>query len=484
MQLAGDRLVSFWNYASWIIFYFITFDWAFETSGSLPKSRAMAFMASTSTFAVLQAGEAASDLFTAMLVLLGLRFVVQFERTRDWRDIPLAVLCLLLAADSKPHVLMLVLPLGIWFWMSFSTPWKSFRWRWLPALIPLWLVCSPAISWLLNSGTYHSWSGKQLNVSFSGSPVWNALLGTFEMFWQGIQPPVNPLAPALNNWLDSVFSPLNLHTLVPNFNLICRPVSLVDGASLGLVLSILLAAGVILAIRRDRQVLYSWRGWTFVVGLASCLLAMFQFVPGSAGRIYCVFLFFAVPLAMTGWNLMRPRVLRACLFLCLASSLLSIVLNPERPLWPAIRVQQALAESPRFKKLAAIMEPYLLMPERAHTGEALVQAMPGDERAVIVLTGEDRPLLPLFRPYPLSRDVLLLAAHANQTALDRWQVNYVILGGGAEDSYPELCRYVEQSGDYELVASHDYTSKLSRGLETWKLFRRKVPLPVSAYKPE
>jgi uncharacterized protein YozE (UPF0346 family) len=60
----------------------------------------------------------------------------------------------------------------------------------------------------------------------------------------------------------------------------------------------------------------------------------------------------------------------------------------------------------------------------------------------------------------------------------------VIVGGGAEEQYPELCSYLEQSGDYELVLSHDYTSKLARGPETWKLFRRKVLLPVSAYKPE
>ena len=376
IQLAGDRLVSFWNYASWVIFYFITFDWAWETSGSLSKSRALAFIASTSTFAVLQASEAASDQFLTTLVLLSLRFVMQFERTRDWWDISTAVSCLLLAADTKPHVIVLALPLGIWFWMSVSTPWKSFRWRWLPALIPLWLVCSPALSWMLNFETYQSWSGQQLNASFSGSPVWNVLLGTVMTFWQGIQPPINPLAPALNGWLDPAISQLGLCNLVPRFNLRCTPISLVDGASLGLVLFVLLAAGVVLAIRRDRQVLYSWRGWAFVASVAGCLLAMFHFVPGASGRIYCVFLFFAVPLAMTGWNLMRPQVLRASLYLCLAGSLSAIVLNPERPLWPVSRVHQALAEAPRFKRLAQIMEPYLLMPERAHTGEASCRPCP------------------------------------------------------------------------------------------------------------
>jgi hypothetical protein len=130
------------------------------------------------------------------------------------------------------------------------------------------------------------------------------------------------------------------------------------------------------------------------------------------------------------------------------------------------------------------MEPYLLMPERARTGETLVQAIPRDEPAMVVLAGEDRPLLALFRPYSLGRNVLLLAAHANQGELNRWQVNYVIVGGGAEEQYSELCRYMEQSGDYELVLSHDYTSKLVRGAETWKLFRRKVLLPLSAYKPK
>ena len=194
-------------------------------------------------------------------------------------------------------------------------------------------------------------------------------------------------------------------------------------------------------------------------------------------------MFLAVPLAMMGWNSMRPQVLRASLYLCLASSLLSIVLNPERPLWPANRVHQALVGVPRFKRLAKVMEPYLLMPERARTGDVLVQAIPVDEPAVVVLTGEDRPLLAFFRPYSLGRDVLLLAPHASQRELDRWQVNYVVVGGGAEDKYPELCSYVEQSGDYELVISQDYTSKLVRGAETWKLFRRKVLLPFSAYKP-
>ena len=484
IQLAGDRLVALWNYASWIVFYLIAYDWAFEVGGNVNKSRVMAFIASTSTFAVLQACEATTDLFVTALVLLSLRFVVQFERTRDWRNINWSVLSLLLAADTKPHVTVLALPLMLWFWMAPAKPWKSFQWRWLPGLVPIWLLCSPVLSWVLNYQTYGNLLGADLTSLTGKSPQWNILLGPVLTGWQAIQPPINPLALMVNDRLQQGVSELGITTLMPGFNLRCSLISLVDGASLGLVLSTLLAAGVVLAVRGNRPALKSWRGWAMAAGATGYGLALSHVVPGSVGRSFCVFLFFAVPLAMVGWNLMRPQVLRASLWLCLCSSLLSLVLNPERPLWPAGRVQRTLAESPRFNWLTKKMELYILVTERARTGEALVQAIPAGEPAVAALVGMDRPLLPLFRPYSLGRDVLLFPPHAQQGELNRYEVNYVIVGGGAEEQYPELCRYMEQSGDYELVLSHDYTSKLVRGPETWKLFRRKVLLPVSAYKPD
>ena len=73
--------------------------------------------------------------------------------------------------------------------------------------------------------------------------------------------------------------------LVPGFTLKCSLISMVDGASLGLVLFVLLVAGVVLAIRRDRQALNSWRGWAFVAGAVGCGLALSHFVPGAVGRI-------------------------------------------------------------------------------------------------------------------------------------------------------------------------------------------------------
>ena len=55
----------------------------------------------------------------------------------------------------------------------------------------------------------------------------------------------------------------------------------------------------------------------------------------------------------------------------------------------------------------------------------------------------------------------------------------MIVGGGADETYPEICDYLEKSGDYILVLSHDYTSKLIRGAETWKLYRRTSSKPIA-----
>src|SRR5258706_9278904 len=69
IQIAGDRLVWFWTFASWIVLYLVAYDWALDVSNEVKKSQKMAFIASTSAFAVLQAGSSATDLFATALVV-------------------------------------------------------------------------------------------------------------------------------------------------------------------------------------------------------------------------------------------------------------------------------------------------------------------------------------------------------------------------------------------------------------------------------
>lgn len=473
VQLAGDRLVWGWTFGSWILLYLLAYDWARELGGEVKKSRIMAFLASTSTFAVLQGASSANDLFAAVLALLALRWVRDFERTRDWRNINWAVLSFCIAAGTKPHYAVFGLPLTLWFIAAPSKPWRAFRWIWLPALLVVWLLCSPVPSFVLNYQTYGSWGGPAQGYATKGkSPVWNVALGTTMLAWQSVQLPVNPAAPVLDKKINQAVQATGLVDLVPHFGLRVFPVSMIDGAALGLVTALLMATGMVVALRRIPRMWLSWQMLALASGLVSIGLALSQFVPGAVGRTYCGFLGLALPLALAGWNLMRPQTLKWGMYLSLFSSLLVVILYPSHPLWPTRWVQQSLAASPYFHRLAAEIIPYMQYAERAVTGEKLMQAIPADETRVLALVGEDRPLLPLFRPYSVGRRILFLPKFATPTELEQLDVNYVVVGGGAGEFYPQLCAYLTHSGHYRLVSSVAYTSKLVRGAETWQLFQR------------
>ena len=471
-QLAGDQLLWFWTFISWIILYLLAYDWALELNGDIKKSRLMAFVASSSTFAVLQGSSSANDLFAGVMALLALRFVMNFERTRDGWEINWAVLSFCIAAGTKPHFAVFGLPLTLWIFLSPSRPWKAFRWAWLPVMLVVWLLCSPVPSFVLNIQSYGSWAGPGQDSSIKGkSPVGNILLGGTMIGWQSLEPPVNPAAPVINPQLERLVNRSGWDKIVPRFSLFLMPVAMTDGAALGLVTSVLFLAGIWLAWRRNPSLWRTWRTLALMAGLVSILLALSQFVSGSSGRAYAGFLYFGLPLALAGWNRLRPATLMWCVYFSLGSSLLVVILYPSHPLWPARWVQQELSGSPRFHRVAELMKPYLEYSERADTGEELMQAIPAEEHQVVVLVGDDRPLLPLFRPYSLHRELLFLPPHCTPEELQQAGARYVVVGGGAAVEYPELCSYLAKSGDYKLVKHRDYTSKLVRGPEAWLLYR-------------
>jgi hypothetical protein len=159
IQLLGIKFAFFWSFVCWCVVYLVGYDWAFEFCGEVNKSRGLAFLGSTSAFAVLQAASTANDLFATALCLLAVRFILAFERTRDGREIGWAVLSFCLATGAKTHFSVLGLPLVIWFVASPSKPWKVFRWRWVPVWLPIWLVCSSAPSLAMNYRCDGSWAG-------------------------------------------------------------------------------------------------------------------------------------------------------------------------------------------------------------------------------------------------------------------------------------------------------------------------------------
>ena len=473
LQVTGDHLVWLWSFVSWIILCLLAYEWAFELNGDLRRSRQMSLIAACSPFAVLQAPSSANDLFAAAQLLLALRFVMDFERTRNWREIIWAVLSFCLAAGTKPQFAVFGLPLVVWFFAAPSKPWKAFRWVWSPVLLTLWLLCSPMPSFVMNFQSYGTMTGPGQDYSMTGKgPPWNWLLGTTMIAWQSVQPPVNPIG-MFNKQLDQWVQNSGLTKNVPRFNLRVAVVSMVDSAPLGLVASVMFAAGIFLAVKRRAVAWRSWRTLAFFAGLTCLYIAMSRVISENSGRAFCGFLYFALPLSMVGWNLLDSKIFKAGYYLSLLTALTALILSPSHPLWPSRWVHEQLASSEKLGWLDAELEPYFTYSERATTAREIIDAIPMSEKQFVVLVGGDRPLLPLFRPYSSGRKIIFMPPYARSSDLNKLDVNYVVIGGGASDFYPELCFYLQhQTNAYQLVISHDYTSKLARGPESWQLYQR------------
>ena len=474
VQAFGDKLAWFWTFCSWLVFYLVVYDWSWGLSGSHRKSQYFAFFASATPFAVLQATATANDLFAATALLLALHFIGNVERSRDGRDIGWALLSFTLACGTKTHYAIFGLPLLLWFFGAPSRPWRIFPWKWFIPLIAICLLCSPVPSFVINQRTSGVWLGSDYNrIKGIGGPVWNVAAGMTMLLWQTPQPPVNPAALLWKKRLEDFGAKSVVKKNVPRFTLGIPPVSLPDGAGLGLVASVLMAAGALLAFRHRLVKLKSLAGWAALSGLILLIVAVSQYVPGGVARTYTGFILLTLPMVIVGWNLLGERALRWSMWLSLLTAVTALVLEPSRPLWPAQSIRQAMQNSPRFAAWATKLDSYFLVPERAHAGEALVRAMPETEPQVLLLVGDDWPVLPMFQPYGLKRKVIMMPLHSSPQKIEELGINYVIVGGGGSAFYPELYEYLTNEPNlFELVMTRNYTCKLMRGPEPWTLYRR------------
>ena len=473
-QISIDTIVWIWNFVSWIVLYTVVFDWTAEWTGEVKMARRLSFIACTSTFAVLQAGSTANDLFLSTFVLLCVRFAVRFEKTRRGNKIIWSLLSLCLAAGTKPHFSVLGLPWLLWFFFSPSRPWRHFSWKWLPVLFPVFLLCSPLMSWILNWHAAGTIFGANPNTATtSAHPVWNVMLGAPMLVWQAIQPIINPFAADMNHWMNGWLPYSPIAALAPRFTLRQWTVTMVDNASIGLVHSILFLFGAVLALKH-RADLSAWPRRVSVAGLAGALVAMMFFLPTSIGRSSCGFLLLSLPLVIQGWLRARRGVITAFYYIALLSALATLMVNPGRPLWPVRHVRAWLTHAAWGAPLVKQLDTYLLISERARAGEGLLERIPRREPSVVGIVGEDRPLLPLFRPYNLHREVVLMPPRSTPDELLRLPSRYVVLGANADKQYSELSAYLQSGADYELVQALDYTSKISIGPETWRLYRKRA----------
>lgn len=470
-QASGFRFLWLGSGISWMLLY-LAFVFLSRKLGADPeKARWLAIIPSASVGFVLQAASTMNDIWASSFVVISLAFIVAFEETPNFRDLVSSGIALSLAAGAKPHFAVFALPWIIWLVCSKNRPFRMVQWKWSLPVLALALACSPLITFFSNHQHYGSLKGPAGEGGFGlGGPWVNMSLGSCMMLWQLVQPPLNPLARSLEAWNKSWIETSGLHEVAPRFKLICREIAMVDGASLGMIASLVLVIGLLLVlIRKPRPPRWIW--FAALAGFGGYLIAVSQVVPGTLGRSFIGFTTLGMPACLAGLSHFSRKWIATAASVTVLVSAVGLAFSPSHPLWPA---KTLAAAQPR---VAHHLSKYLEYQQRAVAGKSLIQDLPAGVTEIGVLSMDDQSLIHLWgdRERPLKvrfypQSITLEEIHRNGP-----EFNVVI--GNAEPEidreYARIARQLASDERFSKVAVEKFTSKVDRGPEPWLVFRRR-----------
>jgi len=473
--ISGFRLLWLGGLISWILLYLSMVLVAVNLGAERSLARWLALIPTASVGFVLQASSTMNDVWAAALIAMSLVFILHFEKQREFRDILASGIALALAANTKPHFAVLALPWVLWAIFSSSKPLAKVRWKWaLPAAV-IAVICSPVPTFLSNYAHYGSATGPAGDGGFSLGPPWsNIWMGGVMMVWSVFQPPVNPFARQTEEFADSFIHRIGLHDLPSRFNLTCREVPVVDGASLGFVTALAIGIGTVIALRKYRG-MPLWPFLSALAGMAGIAIVMVQVVPSTLGRSFLGFLVLMIPLGIAGLVQLPRRWIIGASVCSILASLAPLVLSPGRPLWPARTISRF------YPSLSSYLDPYLAFQERATAGRSLVAKIPPQVHEVGIMANGDQNLIHLWGTRSSKRHVRFFPADVTLDDLAARGPEFLILAGAINGSYLRLGREFANDPRFSIIATEYYLTRNDRGREPWTLIRRNAP--ISAVMP-
>ena len=471
--ISGFHLLWLGGLISWILLYLSMVLVAVNLGAQRRLARWLALIPSASVGFVLQASSTMNDGWAAALIAMSLVFILHFEKQREFRDILGSGISLALAANTKPHFAVLALPWVLWAIFSSSKPLAKVRWKWALPAAAIVLICSPVPTFLSNYAHYGSATGPAGDGGFSLGPPWsNIWMGGVMMVWSVLQPPINPFAKQSEQFADSFIHQTGLHDLPSRFNLTCREVPVVDGASLGLVAALALGIGVVIALRKYRR-MPLWPLLSALAGLAGISIVIIQVVPSTLGRSFLGFLVLMIPLGIAGLVRLKRRWIIGASVCSLLASLAPLVLAPGRPLWPVRTIAR------NHPGLSSYLEPYLAFQERATAGKSLVGKIPPQAREVGILANGDQNLIHLWGTRDSEHHVRFFPADVTLDDLAARGPEFLILAGAIHGAYLGLAHKFANDPRFSIVATEYYQTRNDRGREPWTLIRLNTPISAA-----
>lgn len=472
----GSRLMFLVNCAAFLLLPGLVFVWLRQLgAGGRVAWRWMWLVPGALTFA-LQAGSIANDMTGAVYFLAAMVMVGRAAKTGKWTDLILACAAMGLATGTKASNLALA-PM----WFVLAVPALG-RFRQRPAVVLaallLGLAVSVAPTLALNAVHTGHWSGDPSNQTLvrPGSPgaalAGNAVLTGL----QNVAPPVFPWAGTWNAWSDRVLIP---HWRAwfgpdgfPRFTLRLGELPQEEWAGLGLVFLILTALEWRMARGHRRPVAPGVRAalWAGACGVLLFGVMMGSEMPARLLTPFCFVPIAAVAVASPLTNLHRRAAWRSIAALVMFASLAAVVLNPARPLWPALtvlrHVEQRWPDRPIFARAALVYGVYRDRPDYL---APLRSSLPAEVRTLGFLATGDDAEWSLWRPIG-SRQVVDLRGLADPRLGDVDAV--VVRADGIVGDRNSVVAALSAAG-FVVSKETRLVVKASRAPETWMVAVRR-----------
>jgi len=476
--LHTDRLLFLLNYFSFLLLPGLLFCLLRECRAQARTAWLWMWLFPTGYGYLLQSSSICNDAFATVYALSATTLGLRFSHHRKTRDLLFCLLSCALLTGAKASNLPLLLP--VFLLLIFS--WKSVlhAWRSILAITP------PLIFASLIPVAYHNWkscgdwTGTRLELSRFVSAPWIGLVGNFgQTLAQNFSPPVLPNARALDSILQSLLPYFIREPLRQDFEggftfgLGELPT---EASGLGFGLSLLLLITSIFSIPSWRRY---WRQSPLPIRIflitGPLSLIWFFTKTAIAGISRVVLPYFPIALAFILADSNWPRLHRSCLFrltilLNLFLAILTIVIDPSRPLWPAQTLLSHSTSSPLIEKLRTrALSVYANYGSRSDVFSTLRQLLPPNVSEVGFFSGGDDPISSLWKPYG-SLIVREVTPKDNLASLQARGLHYIFAGErGLRENLSQTIEQWATNLHASVVATTILYPAVSRGAEVWVL---------------
>ena len=456
------------NLAAWAIIYQLLFSFARQHGAPAPRARWIALALATAPVFLLQAASTANDLYAATLILIGVWMIHRFHSAPGPVPVMASLLALVLAANAKPQFLVLGLPWLLWWALAPGKPWKQVPWHILAIAAPIYFLVSPL--WILFEN--HQLTGNLIGSSADTGltqkpPAWAmTITGTIQFAASQFQLPVLPGAETLTSAFNRLPFIESLRATTPAFDPEFQKLIIVDRASIGLIHSALLIAGLALCLRAS-----SPRCWPWIAAFGfGILISTSQIVPTTIGRSFVGFFSLLLPFAAIGlarWN--RPALTQAACIAAIITGAAAMTLNPAAPLWPS-KTAQSIAKARGASGLVNTLKTYHSYQKRAQTGIGILDPVPHGE-TVGVLVRRITPVSTLWQPDWRARRIEFVN-HIDPDTFATGTTRWLIVADNAAEFLPQQTARYKNLPGWQPIHQATYLPTLTQGPEAWTLFRK------------